>query len=782
MRILHLTDLHLQVEHKDRLDRLWLGALRQIEQLGPIAFVVISGDVAHTAREEEYHLALWFLEHCIDPLVGGKRERVIIVPGNHDVDWEKPIGPDVKGAGLRNKKRNFLEHWETSSYRFPRNDTGGLGDGFAIERGQYRLRFENFQHFLDAYYGRLPAPHRTFALLTESDHSHWSAHVFEAEGIAFYGINTCSHTDRFAQGVHLGSDLLGALGKRIKAKPDLIKVGVWHHGLVAERGQRDFLCVKDLAALLNLQLSFGMHGHTHADDHADAWDRFRERLPILATGAFGSEELPAAKGNQFTVLDVDAGYVHRRTYSFEQNHVWKPIDTLEKRFCLGSTPSPPLQPASPPPSPRTRAARHGRHIVVDESGIATLTVTLDGLEQVGALPLASLTPGYNNVKEGSLEVKCGDEERASAAGVTRLDGEFWLISQNPGAYDHIAWSCRFSNGYALDDLDAQCGVSRSAAALKLGPGEDAVVHQAAFDVDHLTISIALPAALAKAPKAFAHRQDGSNWVDEASVSGRLTLEQEHGTQPNGTSYSKLTLHVDAPATGHRYGFRYKLAAQKAAPSARCLDFLDALIKECRGRRVRPNEQALSAVLTEKISDLCARVLLNQDDDDDLFFVARLWSARRRRLLPAFGNFAPETWAASFGYGAGIAGHAYRFRSGSCWKQVNTTEGGNAAAELIFQQRDGGAEPDRRWILELPLFLCEGLAIGTIGFAAPNGDGTELSALDSLAEQRAFDDPKARARLDLFAEMASAAFWSITGRTWDYAAGVFQEHWQALNTG
>ncbi len=152
------------------------------------------------------------------------------------------------------------------------------------------------------------------------------------------------------------------------------------------------------------------------------------------------------------------------------------------------------------------------------------------------------------------------------------------------------------------------------------------------------------------------------------------------------------------------------------------------------------------MLTDEISDMCARVL-EHPNDEELLFVGRLWSARKQQLLPAFGRFAPETWGTRFKHGAGIAGHAFRFGVGTCWMQV--AGDADPAAERIYRQREGGAEPDRHWIVEIPLFYCEGLPIGTIGFAAPKGQAANGSALGSLVAQIVLEnDEKARARLDL----------------------------------
>ena len=101
VNILHLSDLHrghnaptsnlvLQGRIKDDIlknyaqdnNRFQLGEPR----LGPPDLIVISGDLTQRADPGEFQLAAEFLESLLE-LVGGERRRIILVPGNHDVNW-----------------------------------------------------------------------------------------------------------------------------------------------------------------------------------------------------------------------------------------------------------------------------------------------------------------------------------------------------------------------------------------------------------------------------------------------------------------------------------------------------------------------------------------------------------------------------------------------------------------------------------------------------------------------------------------------------------------------
>ncbi|WP_322994191.1 metallophosphoesterase [Castellaniella sp.] len=78
-RLIHLTDLHFGAERVDLLAPL-VAALRHCDA----DFIVVSGDLTHRARPEQFRAAMAFLAHLQKP--------TLTVPGNHDVPlWNFPL-------------------------------------------------------------------------------------------------------------------------------------------------------------------------------------------------------------------------------------------------------------------------------------------------------------------------------------------------------------------------------------------------------------------------------------------------------------------------------------------------------------------------------------------------------------------------------------------------------------------------------------------------------------------------------------------------------------------
>jgi 3',5'-cyclic AMP phosphodiesterase CpdA len=90
LRILHISDLHIREDgqewHRRRvLGDAWKANLDAFLEEGDVDVVAFTGDLAFSGRPGEYEGVTGFILATLEWLKLG-RERLFVVPGNHDVD------------------------------------------------------------------------------------------------------------------------------------------------------------------------------------------------------------------------------------------------------------------------------------------------------------------------------------------------------------------------------------------------------------------------------------------------------------------------------------------------------------------------------------------------------------------------------------------------------------------------------------------------------------------------------------------------------------------------
>ena len=111
---LHISDLHFTEDddynRKVVTDAYW----RDLERLlnlgnGP-DFIAVTGDVAYSGKEAEYQRAMSFFDQLLKLMQVGK-DKLFIVPGNHDVDRSKikALGKNADTLRDRNSVTEALD-------------------------------------------------------------------------------------------------------------------------------------------------------------------------------------------------------------------------------------------------------------------------------------------------------------------------------------------------------------------------------------------------------------------------------------------------------------------------------------------------------------------------------------------------------------------------------------------------------------------------------------------------------------------------------------------------
>lgn len=332
--ILHISDLHRSPAGPTDVE-LWRSLDRDIktgypatnrylqsgEPLMPnaneIDLVVVSGDLTDTADHGQFSQAQDLLGTIADEVLDGNRTRLIVAPGNHDIDW------DLSRAAYHEVKSPTRDQIRQASYQ---DSTFRLADSeeslqrVLQERARgdlYAKRFDEFASFVDRFYnGKLTFP------VQDRTRQYLIFDSFATElGVVVVAFNSCDSSDHLW---HRGSIYREAI---LNAANDLdirhgstngpLRIAVWHHNILGSPHQSDFLDPAVPLLLAECGFALGLHGHVHQGGRLDLLGS-HARIPIIWAGslAVGVLQRPPSIPLLYNVVGIGRrrrkGWVHVR--------------------------------------------------------------------------------------------------------------------------------------------------------------------------------------------------------------------------------------------------------------------------------------------------------------------------------------------------------------------------------------------------------------------------------------------------------------------------------------
>ncbi len=329
--ILHLSDLHFgdgeDIEAKyqplvaDLRDKNGGLGLQKLDHL------VISGDLTKRATPKQFELAYKFISKLISDFEL-TAERIIVVPGNHDLSWDEEV---YKWVPKRKLDEKTLENGS-----FCRQ-----GDGFLVRDDEkYPLRFKNFSQWLYHPLSQTQYPQ------TEKDQC--ISYLFPSTRIQYITLNSSWEIDEWFQtrvSVNDGA-LSRALSKADKEVKDqltdnisVLRIAVLHHPVNGEdRLNNDAL----LERLRKADVKVLLHGHIH-ENRVELIGYLHDRkIHVAGAGSFGaakqdrSESMPRLYNLLEISGDLSRLKVHTRCLPKEKGAwegwaVWPGDNVTERR-------------------------------------------------------------------------------------------------------------------------------------------------------------------------------------------------------------------------------------------------------------------------------------------------------------------------------------------------------------------------------------------------------------------------------------------------------------------
>ena len=295
MTVLHVSDMQFGEHHRFAGSGLSEALLKDLANLGKSSkkspgivpdIVVVAGDLTEAAMPSEYEMVHDFLVALRDGL-GLSTERIVVVPGNHDVS------------------RALCEAYFL----------GQKGRGKEPEP-PYWPKWEAYIEFHQRLYGSdFPKDEP------------WTYVELPDLGVAVAGLNSTiadSHRQEDQHG-YLGDRQLQYFAGRMKQVQDRgwLRLGVIHHNLIRGTGHDDAY-VHDsprFETLLASHLDLVLHGHTH-DARVQSFGGIA--LPVLGSGSAGvtAARRPPEVPNQYQLVQLSTARtrVWARRYDPSQQH------------------------------------------------------------------------------------------------------------------------------------------------------------------------------------------------------------------------------------------------------------------------------------------------------------------------------------------------------------------------------------------------------------------------------------------------------------------------------
>ncbi|HYW20779.1 MAG TPA: HEAT repeat domain-containing protein [Nodularia sp. (in: cyanobacteria)] len=311
MQILHLSDLHFGTDDQATLWSNQLATdLRNELEIPHLDALILSGDIANKSTPAEYEAAQQFFDELRQDFAL-QPEQIIIVPGNHDLNWELAENAyqliDRKKYKGELKEGEYIE--ESSSVIRVRDEE------------KYQQRFEHFSNFYQIIKNKsYPSDY----------YQQYTLDHFPNHNLLILGLNSAwqlDHHYKSRASINMNT-LSNALTKirRQKEYENCIKIAVWHHPLDSAWDDR----IKDQSFMEQLAVAgfrFFLHGHVHqAQQGFNEYDAERGLFRICA-GTFGAptHELTTAEPWQYHLMKLENNTLTVRSRKRKtENGAWEP--------------------------------------------------------------------------------------------------------------------------------------------------------------------------------------------------------------------------------------------------------------------------------------------------------------------------------------------------------------------------------------------------------------------------------------------------------------------------
>lgn len=308
--VLHISDLHRTedepVPNEEILHALVADfATYGDDQVPKPEIVVVSGDVTQSADPDEYKEAATLIRSLMNEL-SLPLDRLVLVPGNHDVHW--PTCDEMfsirRSPPPKDVPRDLIIETPSKDWIF------------AASEASYQRRLQHFA----AFYKDLTGRDYPLARATQ-----YTIHEFPELQVAFAGLSSVDRNDnrRLAGSIHVAA--VSEAATKLESF-DGVRFAVWHHDLNWHGKATDSLEIESLRNISLRTFHLGLCGHSHRSAvHRTSYLEDID-FPVVTAGSVcaGPRTRPESTPRFYNVLEVHPDRVRAHLRAREtRSSPWK---------------------------------------------------------------------------------------------------------------------------------------------------------------------------------------------------------------------------------------------------------------------------------------------------------------------------------------------------------------------------------------------------------------------------------------------------------------------------
>lgn len=312
--ILHISDLHkLEGTNYHSLLQSLLTDRDAYVSAGVVApkYIVVSGDLIHGGTTEEeirgqYVETRGFLEDLVKDFLNGDKNKLLIVPGNHDVSF-----PHSKNSMTSDAEQNKVQNLELLKKHHP--DIRWSWKEFSFfkiaDKELYKKRFNLFKEFYDDFYKGL-------RLYPDDPQEFAESYSFSNDRVTFALFNSCKQLDHLHDTADIDEDAIVSVIPTLRSNYNrgYLNIAVWHHHFYGTPRQTNYMDREVINKMSHSYIQMGLFGHQHISQIAEFFggdlalgdSPDNQRVLLVSSGTLfgGKKELPEGCRRQYNVIEV----------------------------------------------------------------------------------------------------------------------------------------------------------------------------------------------------------------------------------------------------------------------------------------------------------------------------------------------------------------------------------------------------------------------------------------------------------------------------------------------